>query len=84
MQDPFFFLILLNHKMSSFCIYKFINYILIYKFINHKKSDRTKKIKNSHNYNKLKQQIAHLYKKLTNARKYLTHQITVDKQIIVT
>ena len=74
---------------SSFEKYNNEKLILKYeKRIQRKQRRLSKKIKNSHNYNKLKQQIARLYKKLTNARKYLNHQITKklveENDIIVT
>ena len=47
------------------------------KRIKQKQKRLAKKIKGSHNYNKLKK-IARIYKKIKNARKYLIHHITKD------
>ena len=48
------------------------------KRIKQKQKRLTKKEKGSHNYYKLKCEIARIYKKIKNARKYLIHHITKD------
>ena len=48
------------------------------KRIKQKQKRLTKKEKGSHNYYKLKCEIAKIYKKIKNARKYLIHHITKD------
>ena len=58
------------------------------KRIKRKQKRLAKKQKGSNNYYKLKQQIARLYKKIKNARKYIIHKITKElidnNDIIVT
>ena len=48
------------------------------KRIQRKQRRLSKKEKGSNNYNKLKQEIARIYKKIKNTRKYLIHHITKD------
>ena len=58
------------------------------KRIKRKQRELARKDKGSNNYNKTKQQLAILYSKLSNARKYIIHKITKeitdDNDIIVT
>ena len=48
------------------------------KRIKQKQKRLSKKIRGSHNYYKLKCEIARIYKKIKNARKYIIHHITKD------
>ena len=48
------------------------------KGLNKNKKRLAKKEKGSNNYNKLKCEIARIYKRIKNARKYLIHHITKD------
>ena len=58
------------------------------KRIKHLQKELARKEKGSNNYNKLKQKIAIIYRKIRNTRKYYLHQITKEitdtKSIIVT
>lgn len=70
---------------------KYSNEKVIQKYekrIKRKQRELARKDKGSNNYNKTKQQLAILYSKLSNARKYIIHKITKeitdDNDIIVT
>lgn len=70
---------------------KYSNEKIIQKYekrIKRKQRELSRKTKGSNNYNKAKQELAILYSKLSNARKYIIHKITKeitdDNDIIVT
>lgn len=74
--------------LSNGTIYENNKYIEKYeKRIKRKQRELARKTKHSNNYNKCKQQLAILYKKLQNARKYYIHKITkeiTDKYDVIT
>ena len=65
--------------LSTGTIYENNKYIAKYeKRIKRKQKELSRKIKGSENYKKCKIELAKLYSKLSNARKYYTHKITKE------